>query len=234
MPGDRGTFPLHRLVWAQALLPFVTIHLTYLVSAFHGQVEWCVPYWESCTSISATGREVPAKFLFKLGMIPAALIAIALWWLTAQWRRQAAPTSHARSLALLPWIGAAAAIFLILYTVTLGEEGEAAGTLRRSGVILAFALTYLAQLLMTRLLGELATARADPWLQAWHARLLALMVLLLCVGLLSLALDAALGPRYDEVEDAFEWVMALLLNLYFAGLALVLRREGVSVALVTP
>lgn len=225
-------FPLHRLAWVAALLPLLTTHLSYLLSAYHGHVEWCVPYWDSCTSISATGRELPAKLWFKLGMIPAALCAMALWFLAADWRRLAGPTRHPRSIRALPLVGGVASLFLILYTGALGEQGDAYRDIRRTGVILAFALTYLAQLLLTRLIGELAEARADAFLLAWYRRLFGLMAVLLAVGVLSVVLDATLGPGYDDIEDAFEWVMALLLNLYFAGLAIVLGRERVRVTLV--
>ena len=53
------------------LLPLVCIHLCYLVAANLGHIEWCVPYLENCTSISATGRKYPEFFIFKGLMIPA-------------------------------------------------------------------------------------------------------------------------------------------------------------------
>ncbi len=50
---------LHRLVWVCALLPFITTHASYLIAASHGHVEWCIPYWDASTSISATRRQMP-------------------------------------------------------------------------------------------------------------------------------------------------------------------------------
>ena len=217
--------PLHYLAWAAALLPFITIHLSYLLAASHGQVEWCNPYWDSCTSISATGRQLPAKLWFKVSMIPAALVTLLLWWCVWDWRRQAAPTNFRKSLQFMPVLGSLAAVFLILYTGALGEEGDAYRQVRRSGVTMAFAFTYLSQLLLVRLLGELGAQHADAHLQAWYRRLLGLLIFLLGVGLLSVVLDLSLGEDYELVEDAFEWIMALLLNLYFAGLALALRPQ---------
>lgn len=216
---------LRTLAWLAALLPFVTIHATYLIAASHGHVEWCIPYWDSCTSISATGRQLPEKIWFKLGMMPAALCTLALWWCAAAWRRQAASTIHHLTLRTLPLLGSLAACMLLLYTAALGEEGEAYQLMRRIGVTLAFALTYLSQLLLTRLLGELALLTQDAWLAAWHRRLFALSSLLLAVGITSVALGWFSAKTYDAVEDAFEWVMALMLNLYFAGLALLWKRD---------
>ena len=39
-----------------ALLPLAAIHLCYLLAAYLGHVPWCLPYVDSCTSISAAGR----------------------------------------------------------------------------------------------------------------------------------------------------------------------------------
>jgi hypothetical protein len=53
-----------------------------------GLMPWCIPYIDSCTSISATGREPPAFFVFKALMIPAAMLLMAYWLLNARWLRQ--------------------------------------------------------------------------------------------------------------------------------------------------
>jgi hypothetical protein len=223
-PPVRGLH-LHYLAWAAALLPFITTHLSYLIAAGMGHVEWCVPYWESCTSISATGRQLPEKIWFKTGMIPAAMVTMLLWWCAADWRRRAAPTDHHVGLIAMPLLGSIAAGSLILYTAALGEEGDAFRLIRRAGIVLSFALTFISQTLLTRLIGELAQLRADAWLQQRHRWLLALLLLLLATGVVSLILDGTLGPAYDRIEDAFEWIMALLLNFYFAMLASIWRRE---------
>ncbi|MEE4110897.1 MAG: hypothetical protein V2I24_16210, partial [Halieaceae bacterium] len=67
-----------------ALLPFVAVHIAYLLAADAGQVPWCNPYVDSCTSISATGRQPPASFVFKGVMLPCAMLIAVFWWL--QWR----------------------------------------------------------------------------------------------------------------------------------------------------
>ena len=213
--------PLVWLAWLAALLPFVTTHICYLLAASHGQVDWCIPYWDSCTSISATGRQLPAKYVFKLGMIPAALLTAALWWCLWGWGRQ----HQAGTGWWMPVLGSLAALALILYTLALGEVGQGYRTLRRPGVVLAFAFTFLAQVLFTRLLRRLAQRNGDPWWTHWWRRSLSLQLLLLGIGLLSVILDLVLGRGYDAMEDAFEWWMALLLNGYFVGVALLLRRD---------
>tara|TARA_R100001143_G_C3357179_1_gene133188 strand:- start:509 stop:1261 length:753 start_codon:yes stop_codon:yes gene_type:complete len=223
--------PLYSIAWAAALLPFIASHVSYLLAASAGHVEWCMPYWDSCTSISATGRELPEKIWFKLVMIPGALLSMLFWYCIAAWRRQAADTRLPKSLWSMPLLGTIAALSLIVYTIALGEEGDAYQNLRRTGVVLAFAFTYLAQLLLTRLIGELGRLKNDRHLLLWHSRLFALSSLLLAVGVFSLILDAMLGTDYDRVEDAFEWILALLLNCYFAAVALCLRHDPAVLSL---
>ena len=68
-----------------ALLPFLAVHGSYLVAASYGQVDWCVPYIDSCTSISATGRKPPASYLFRALMLPSAMIMMCYWWFNYSW-----------------------------------------------------------------------------------------------------------------------------------------------------
>ncbi len=60
-----------------ALLPFFAVHVTFLVAASYNLVDWCNPYLDSCTSISATGRKPPASYLFRAMMLPSAVIMMA-------------------------------------------------------------------------------------------------------------------------------------------------------------
>ncbi|MDP5070546.1 MAG: hypothetical protein NWQ45_06565, partial [Congregibacter sp.] len=45
-----GNLPL-LMCLACALLPFMAVQITYLLSASYGFVQWCFPYFDSCTSI---------------------------------------------------------------------------------------------------------------------------------------------------------------------------------------
>lgn len=226
---SRG-LPLHILAWCAALLPFLTDHVSYLIAASYGHVEWCVPYWESCTSISATGRQLPEKLWFKLGMMPAAMITGLLWWSLRQWLLQTSVQGRRRSLNAMATLGVIAALFLMVYTVALGEEGDAYQQIRHSGIILSFSLTYMAQLLFTHQVGVMAKSSGDEWAARWHRRLFGLVALLLATGILSVILDAMMGTDYDDIEDAFEWVLALMLNLYFAATAILISHYKVRIA----
>jgi len=215
---------LHRLAWVCALLPFVTTHASYLIAASQGHVDWCMPYWDACTSISATGRQMPEKLWFKAGMIPAALLTALFWRGMYGWLGRS-PVSHLqRTAQAMIVLGFLAAGFLILYTLALGAEGDTFRLMRRTGVTLSFAFTYLSQLLCTHLIGQYAHATSDHPLVIRQQKLMTLLLSLLGVGIVSVLLEGLLGGDYDRYEDGFEWIMALMLNLWFAGIAMLLAR----------
>ena len=194
-----STIPL----WT-GLIPILAIHISYVIAASQGHVDWCNPYWDSCTSISATGRTPPEFYWFKLTLIPTALLMMFYWQRLTAWQISlGSTTTH-----WTRWSGYAAAAFLILYVIALGIEGDGFRLQRRIGAVLYFTLTYLAQLLTVAWL----------WRRGFRSRAVKLMLFLcaicLFVGLCSLATDL-LTDWHDEVDDAYEWLLALLLHLYF-------------------
>lgn len=184
------------------LLPLICIHLTYLLAASHGHVGWCVPYWDSCTSISATGRQLPEKLVFKFIMLPLGLMIIAFWWLADRWLI----LSGYRATRTMRYTGSIAALFLMLYVAALGEAGQTYQGLRRIGITLFFSLSYVAQLLfLARFANRPASSALQFRVYLWQKRS---AVTLLLIGLTTVLLDAVYAD-YDAIEDAFEWVMML-------------------------
>ncbi|MGV3592881.1 MAG: hypothetical protein ACO1PZ_14425 [Gammaproteobacteria bacterium] len=191
------------------LLPLFCVHLTYVLAASYGHVDWCVPYWDSCASISATGRELPEKLVFKLLMLPASLCALGFWWCADRWLHLA----FGRGSRAMLVTGAIASLFLMLYVVALGESNEYRWA-RQAGIILFFSLTYVAQLcFLMRLARAQSRSALVERVFRWQFGAAAM---LLAIGVLSVLLDAA-WRDYDSVEDAFEWVMMLFIALQFCS-----------------
>jgi uncharacterized membrane protein YhdT len=211
-----------------ALLPFLAVHLAYLAAAAAGDVPWCLPYIDSCTSISATGREPPASFLFRALMLPSAVIMMAYWWFNHAWLaalgRQHGRYRAAGNHAMLA-LGLLACTGLVLYVAVLGEAGDVWRAQRRAGTVLFFSFTFLAQLLLVAQLRHLAPQL--PGVPRWlPAAMLLVCVILLALGVLTVVLDVWDGAWYDTIEDAFEWVLALLLQGNFLLGYLLWRRAG--------
>ncbi|MDV2078438.1 hypothetical protein [Marinobacter xestospongiae] len=205
------TVQLWWLALFTALLPLLALHGTYLMAAVESHVPWCLPYWDSCTSISRTGRHGTGYFLFKALMIPAAVLGALYWWFNGRWLRQQGAVGA--GVTVLGWLGIGACLGLVLYAVVLGHIGDTFHSLRRTGVVLYFSLTFLAELLLSAALVRLPGPRVRG------RRLLALCGLMLVLGLLSVVLQWLVHPLYDRIEDAFEWWFALLINLHAFGVA---------------
>ncbi len=214
----RNGIELWWLALAAGLLPLLTIHTTFAVSVLEGHVALCFPYGDNCTSISRTGRHGTAYFIFKGTMLPAALLGIMLWWLNAAWLRQLG--CEGRGLAWLPWLGLVSGLALAAYTLALGHGGDTFNLIRRIGVVLYFALTFINQLLLS------ATLKAHVTWGATGQRLLWMCQFTLAVGMVSVLMEGLIPALHDQVENGFEWVLALLLNLHALWVALLWRRSG--------
>jgi hypothetical protein len=201
-------------LWALLLatVPTLAINLNYLIAASEASVPWCVPYWDSCTSISATGRHGLAYYFFKLTMLPVA----AIYWL--YWQDvQRSLEKHGYAGKHIFLLGRVAVIALLAYVLALGAAGDSLQLTRRIGIIFYFTFTYLCQLLVLYQSRRLALPAGNSSRQA------ALLLLILCIGVLTLILDS-LMQDYDRVEDAFEWNIALLLHGNFLLAAIYWRQ----------
>jgi len=226
--------PVH-LTWlplVAGLLPLTTYHLCFVIAASVGHLPWCNPYLDSCTSISATGRQAPEMLVFKGLIIPAAIIIAAFWTIATRWLQQFGAPWDNRLTRWMGRLGITAALFLVIYTVALGIEDDAYRPLRRVGAMLSFTLTYLAQLLLTLQLCRLRRAFPQQF-PAWPTPVLSgFCAILIVSGVVSLLLDG-FYPAYDRLEDAFEWGFALLLNIYFVAFYFVWRATGVLIGIFT-
>lgn len=209
--------PLWWLAMAAALTPLITVHTTFMVSVLEGYVSWCIPYWDSCTSISRTGRNGTAYFIFKGAMLPAATLGILFWYLNSRWLYQLGSRSRGRH--WIPWLGLIACASLAAYTMALGHEGDGFNLTRRIGVVLYFSFTFIAQLLIS------AALMRHPLWQRNGGRLLRLCELTLAVGILSVILTALVPEIYGQVNHSFEWVLALLINLHAIWVAVLWKQS---------
>ena len=101
-----------------------------------------------------------------------------------------------------------------VYVSVLGEIGDVWRLQRRIGTVLFFSFTFLAQLLLAAEMHALlefanpAAVRTGRWL-------LRVCLLMLCIGIYSVIIQAIDERWHDAIEDAVEWLLALLLQLNF-------------------
>jgi hypothetical protein len=207
-----------RLPLACALVPVIAVHAAWALSRQAGLVPDCIPHLEGCTSISRAARHGAGNVLFKLLMLPAALLQGAHWWIAARWVREhgAGPDAARRLRAL----GALAAVALAVYVTALGTEGWLYGWMRRYGITFYFAGSFLAMVAFVAQLRARSTARR-----------LALAMMALCWAMLALGLASAFMPLAvssrdlaDRVTNVMEWHLGALFTLWFLLHAAVWRR----------
>lgn len=217
---DRTDWPLWPLPLLIALLFVLAAHVSYALSIQAGHVPACVPYWEGCVSISRAARHGLGNHLFRLLVIPCAVLHALVWLLAARWLRG----RHRTMLAL----GIVSAIALAVYATFLGSEGEAYRFMRRYGVAVYFGFGFLAQLMMMR------RARAT---EALPARVLGWMSGV-CLAMLALGVGNVLAgivigdpQAKDRWENVFEWWLGVLMVGWYAVLAFAWKDQGLSLRL---
>lgn len=208
------------------IVPFVGIHVCYVIAVKYGVLPACIPYVDGCTSISATGRYPPASFLFRAIELPVATVLIVTWYFTVEWLRALRPALSKRVAAAILVSGVAGALALIVYVTFLGTTEPIYEFMRRFGIYVYFLGTVLAQLFVAL---SLRNAR-DTALGRLPDVLLLLCVSPFVLGLLNLAQKAVLAhATADALENSIEWFASTLMQAYFVVLYFAWRRTGFDV-----
>jgi hypothetical protein len=218
---DSGV-PLWPLPLAIAVTLTVAVHLAWVLSLHAGHVPWCIPYLEGCTSISRAARHGLGNHLFRLLVLPCALLVGLHWWLSARWLRGKGRqgAGEARMILLL---GVMAATALALYATFLGSEGTAYRFLRRYGVIVYFGTSYLAQLMFLR-----SARRQGRLAPRMERTMTAICIAMLALGVTNVVADATMADavRQDRLENVLEWHLGVLLVTWYVAHALLWRSSG--------
>ena len=211
-------------------LPIVAIHLSLVIAINAGTIPGCFPYWDGCTSISATGRYEPASFVFKPAMMTEWILMVLYWLGNAAWlgemSRSADSPSPGRSTAI---IGCAGAFALILYITFLGTQAPFYEFMRRFGVYLYFLLTVVAQIMLARHTIRLASALQYDRIVVFGKTQMALALVPFFLGALNLVLKSILADP-GPAENVIEWIFALLMHVYFLLSYWTWRESGFAVA----
>ena len=107
----------------------------------------------------------------------------------------------------------------------LGHAGDGFNLIRRIGVVLYFSLTFICELMVS------SGLRSHPLWKNTGMRLLNLCQLILAVGILSVILNGWAPEFYSRKDDAFEWILAFLINAHALWLALLWKKNRSRVRL---
>jgi len=212
------------------VVPFVGIHVCYLIAVQHGFLPSCFPYVEGCTSISATGRYPPASFLFRAVELPVTALLIVIWYFTVEWLRTLKPNLSKTTAAAILISGVIGALALLIYVSFLGTKEPFYEFMRRFGIYFYFLGTTFAQIFTAVSLRAVCKARRDAPLGKLARALLWLCLLPFALGLLNLAQKAVLEyATADALENSIEWWALVMMHAYFVFLYVAWRRTGFDI-----
>lgn len=217
---------------AAAVLVLVAIHVCYLISASQGLVEWCVPYWDGCTTISRAGRQLPAVFVYRGLMTPAAAFMAVYWLLCREWLTLVGDEAH-RLNTVVAVAGVIAAICLVLFSSILGNAHPLLKLPRRVLVDGFFAGTFCAEIALLARLGMLRRSVSATSL----SRIVGFKVAVVLLQALLAAALLLLPPFMDDsgwLDDAAEWNWVVLMSSFFVASFLAWRKTRFEGRLLLP
>jgi hypothetical protein len=212
------------------IAPVLGIALAYWLGVRAEVVPSCMPLFDGCVSISATGRYMPGSLPFRAVMMPHAVVLAFLWYFAAHWLDTLSPAGKAQRTILIS--GCVGALALILYVTFLGTREPFYTLMRRFGIYFYFLGTVVAQLTLAISLLRPATRAAQRLLKRYALTMVWLSVLPLSLGVLNLILKSVLEDA-AFAEKRIEWISALFMQGYFLVLYLAWRDSGFSLAVHT-
>jgi hypothetical protein len=210
------TMVIRGLLLLTAVAPIVGINLAYWIGVQFDNLPACIPYIDGCTSISATGRYAPGDRLFRAVMLPQSVLLAVIWYVTALWLRAARPDAQRASNTALV-AGIVGALALIVYVSYLASNDPFYEVMRRYGIYVYYVATAIAQIAVSLALPPSRLRRL----------MLGIMVTPFVLGLANFVQKAVL-PEPDNIENVIEWIVSLLMQLWFVALWVAWRRSGLS------
>ena len=205
------------LLLVTALAPVIGVNIAYWIGVTHDNLPAWIPYIDGCTSISSTGRYPPGDRLFRAVMLPQAVLLAVTWYATALWLRAVRPDAkRAATTALVS--GLLGALALIIYVSYLASNDPFYEVMRRYGIYFYFVCTVIAQIAVS-LAVPVATLRRV---------MLGIMVTPFVLGLLNFV-QKAVVENPDNTENVIEWIVSLLMQLWFVVLWIAWRRTHLAV-----
>ena len=189
------------------LVPIITISISYVISAFYGYVDWCLPIMDGCTSISKVGRYGISFYLYKILVIPSVILMIYFWL------KVYLDVYKNILLLLLSFI---ACTFLIIYLIALGFDGPIYRFMREIGIFAFFVFMPICQIWLT------ISTPSEIIKTKFFLYLLILLFIGFCfVYFYILPMDN------DNYENIIEWNFAFGIFFFFPIFAYSIRETNV-------
>ena len=182
-----------------SIIPFIAIHLSFILSVQNEYLSLCNPYIDGCYSISRVARQPSSIIIFKVLILVSALSLFFLW------PRLFKP-KHNKTLILIGRIGS---LFLIAYIVALGEEGFLYELMRRFGVFIFYVFTLISQWVFT----FNAEIRKERFF-VYNFFINIIVYIQFLTFLVAIPFFLFI-KNYGYIENIIEWWITLLIVLWF-------------------
>ncbi|MFY0700245.1 MAG: hypothetical protein JXR04_05450 [Bermanella sp.] len=188
-----------------------SIIISYLIALQfdHPKVESCNPFFQGCLNITDAGIYSPEGYIFRGGMISACAFFI-MWWFVSHQHFKPLGSAFLNKVSCA--LGVIGALLLIMATAVLIPPRDAINwDVHVAGAILFFLVTFLAQALhlVLCLQKEIKATLTRISLNIKWATVITQGIMII-IALTLKALDSG-----DEIVNAIEWWLALLIGVYF-------------------
>ena len=182
-----------------SIIPFIAIHLSFILSVQNEYLSLCNPYIDGCYSISRVARQPSSIIIFKVLMLISALLLFFLW-------PKLFKPNYNKMLILIGRLGS---LFLIAYIVALGEEGFFYEIMRRFGVFIFYIFTLISQWVFT--------FSTQMRIRRFFLKnfLINIIVFLQFLAFLLAIPFFLFAKNYGYIENIIEWWITLLITLWF-------------------
>ena len=182
-----------------SIIPFIAIHLSFILSVQNEYLSLCNPYIDGCYSISRVARQPSSIIIFKVLMLISALFLFFLW-------PRLFKLNYNKMLILIGRVGS---LFLIMYILALGEEGFFYEIMRRFGVFIFYIFTLISQWVFT--------FSTQMRIRRFFLKnfLINIIVFLQLLAFLLAIPFFIFFKNYGYIENIIEWWITLLITLWF-------------------
>jgi len=213
----RITVP-QRVCLVAAVLPLLTFAVSYLLSAAGGHVDWCNPYIDGCTTITATGIYYPGAYVLRGGIVSSAVVFVLWWYCTHIWLKDVKDPDPGWGIKLLIWVASLASLTLVASMVILGEnmvpssDHRGLWNFHSITAVVFFVFTSVCQIIMTLYMWRHRDVLSTTGFRISTKMLLAVIqALILAVLIVALIL----GKETDWLINTSEWWIATLCSLFY-------------------
>ena len=196
-------------------LPLLTIIISFIWSANLNLINWCIPNFDGCTSISRVGRYEPVVYFFKPLMLIYAIF-LGLFWKN-YYELLNFDNINISKFSLL--IAYCSILFLVLYIIFLGE-GKLYKFFRQIGIFIYIFFTLLTQIIFSNKLKSLSYFNKKfGYLIYYYSLILGLVGLLLFPFMIMKIIEIT------NFKNIVSWNYFLLIQIYFLMIFFGLKKK---------